>query len=1220
MSWTDQQRDAINARNSSIIVSAAAGSGKTAVLTERLADLIADPCSGVRADRIIVVTFTNDAAAELKKRLDIKLRGLINDDPGNSHLLKQQVLLQSARISTINSFCFELIRDNITDQGITSGFAILDETDNSLLRMQAMDDLFNYYSSEEYEKISFLYDRFCVKNEKQLAEVITLTDNFLNSVAMRDKWLDNAADEYHKGLGESVYFGCIISYVTEKLKRAIRIAENCCGYIRKIFPDMSASAAQKSLIQAEGDHDKINMLLKIFSVGRFPTAEEAEAASNFSDLVRVGKTEHNKKLREIYKRCREQYKKLVTEALESIKSVESDFTESAEVTSVLAEVIHKYHEIIWEKKCMKNALGFDDGERLALGLLADIDGEGRIVQSETALRTSEFYDIIMIDEYQDSNNKQDLIFKLLSKNFRNSPDGEPMYGDNVFLVGDVKQSIYRFRLANPQNFIKTLKASEPYDTASSSPNKSIVLNRNFRSSKGVISFVNYVFGKIMTEKCGDIDYTENEQLFFGAQCYLDADEENVRTEIIFINDDPDEESEENLVPKAFKKNINREAELTAKKISDMLKTGADVIESDGKKRACRPSDFCILVRNNAFVKEYSEALSACGVPVRESEETGYLKSREIAILLDLLRIISNPLIEVSMTAVMTSPMYMFDVGEIAYLKSLDRGKSLFSVMKALVDGEYDECSDMFLIGRCREFLNALDEFRLDSVTMTIGELIRKIYDTTDFISVMQLQSNGEKKRANLRMLIQYASGYEAAAAFEGSGGLSGFLRHTDRIIANGDYSQGKTSAVSGDYVSVQTLHSSKGLEYPFVFIAETSCRFKYDSKSVMCSNDGRIGYIFYDPKIYRRYRTFQQLLLSDEAKRDTRSEEMRLFYVGLTRAKQKLFINMKCGEKSLKRVCAQLDGIAVNGGDIEEAVCGADCFADWLWVCIIGSSEFDKIAERLNISAEVDMTISSTHTKEIFSVEFAETLSEYECFEEEQQKDFVGADDEICEEVRRMIGSSYDRSLSEMPSKLSVTQITKKFDREDNDFDFSLKRPKFISKESQLTGSERGTALHTFFQYCDFEAAIADPAAEIGRVAGMGYITAAQADTISIENVAAFFDSDLYRRIRRAKNVWREKKFMVAVSQLKIKNIIPEHFGSSDGMIKGIIDLMFEDEKGIVIVDYKSDRGISAKRLAERYNVQLRLYCSAIELITGKKVSEAYLYSFELKRSLKLEI
>lgn len=1219
MSWTEQQRNAINARNSSIIVSAAAGSGKTAVLTERLADLIADPCSGVRADRIIVVTFTNDAAAELKKRLDVKLRGLINDDPGNSHLLKQQVLLQSARISTINSFCFELIRDNITDQGVTAGFAILDETDNSVLRMQAMDDLFNYYSSAEYEKISFLYDRFCVKNEKQLAEVITLIDNFLNSVAMRDKWLDNAADEYRKDFKESIYFGCIISYAVEKLKRAIRISENCCGYITKIFPDMSASAAQKSLMQAESDYDKISTLLKIFSSGRYPTSEEAEAASDFSDLVRVGKAVHNKKLREIYKRCREQYKKLVTEALDSISSVKSDFAESAEVTSVLAEVIRKYHEIIWEKKCAKNALGFDDGERLALELLADIDEKGRIVQSETALSTSEFYDVIMIDEYQDSNNKQDLIFKLISRNFKHNPDGEPMYGDNVFLVGDVKQSIYRFRLANPRNFIKTLKSSEPYDSESCSSNKSIVLNRNFRSSKGVISFVNFVFGKIMTEKCGDIYYTKKEQLFFGAQCYLDAEEENIRTEIVFINDDPDEDAEEESAPKTFKKNINREAEFTAKKISDMLKNGTDVIEPDGKKRACRPSDFCILVRNNAFVKIYSEALEACGVPVRETEETGYLKSREIAILLDLLRIISNPLLEVSMTAVMTSPMYMFDVGEVAYLKSLDRGRPLFSIMKTLIDeGDY-ECSDMFLIGRCREFLNSLDGFRLDSVTMTIGELIRKIYDTTDFISVMQLQSNGEKKRANLRALIQYASGYEASAAFEGSGGLSGFLRHTDRIIASGDYSHGKSSAISGDYVSVQTLHSSKGLEYPFVFIAETSCRFKYDSKSVMCSDDGRIGYIFYDPKIYRRYKTFQQILLSDEARRDTRSEEMRLFYVGLTRAKQKLFINLKCGEKSLKRVCAQLDSVAINGGDIEEAVCGADCFADWLWLCIIGSSEFNKIAERLNISAEMAMPVSSTHTDKIFSAEFAETFSDYENFEE-KQKIYAEADDEICKEIRSMIGSSYDSSLSKIPSKLSVTQITKKFDNEESDFDFSLKRPKFISNESKLTGSERGTALHTFFQYCDFGEAIAEPAAEIMRIARMGYITSAQAASISIDNVAAFFQSDLYSRIRKAKKVWREKKFMVSISQLKIKNIISERFDSSDGMIKGIIDLMFEDENGIVIVDYKSDRGVSADKLKKRYNVQLSLYCSAIELITGKKVSEAYLYSFELKSSLRLEI
>ena len=1216
MPWTEQQQSAIDARNSSVIVSAAAGSGKTAVLTERLVQLIADPNSGVRADRMIVVTFTNDAAAELKKRLDMKLRSLINDDPGNSHLLKQQVLLQNARISTINSFCFELLRDNITDEGITSGFTVIDDTENNVLKMQAMEELFDYYSSEEYEKISFLYDRFCVKDERRLTEVISLTDNFLSSVTFRDKWLDSAVNGYKCDFRESAYFGKIGGLALSKLKRAMKISESCCRDISAIFPDMSVPAAVRSLEQAEDDREIIEKLIRIFEDGRFPT--EAEMPS-FSDLVRVGKTVHSKELREIYKTRRDRLKKITADALESIASAERDYAEAGEVTVILAEVIRKYHEIIWAKKCAKNALSFDDGERLALELLSETDENGRLCQSEIARKTAEYYDLIMIDEYQDSNNKEDMIFKLLSKNFRYNDEYGPMYGDNVFLVGDVKQSIYRFRLANPKNFIRTLRASEPYTKESENPNKSIVLNRNFRSSEGVIGFVNYVFGQIMTAECGDIDYTEDEQLYFGAEIYDGAPENMIRTCINFINDDPDDNTEEAETVKITGVRTSPEVEYTAGKIAEMLKNNAEVIVGKGETRACRPSDFCVLVRNNRFVRMYVKALEERGVPVREIGEEGYLRSREIAVLLDLLRIINNPLLDVPMAAVMTSPMYMFTVGEIAYLKSLDRSLPLFSVIRGLADGAYNECTDMFLIGRCREFLEALDGFRLDSVTMTVGELIDKIYDTTDFISVMQLQSNGEKKRANLRALIRFAAGYEASSAFEGSGGLGGFLRHTDRIMASGDYTQGKGSASSGEYVVVQTLHGSKGLEYPFVFIAETSCLFKYDSDAVMCSDDGRVGYVLYDPKIYRRYKTFQQIMLSNEAKRDTRSEEMRLLYVGLTRAKQQLFVNLKCGEKALKKVRSGLEETALSGGDSEDMIHNAECFADWIWACIFASEEFDSISAELDISTKIAYTRKIASHGKMFDCEFIGNVSVREEITSEEQE-HASADTEICSEIRSMITAGYDRTLSETPSKLSVTQITKKFDDEDEPFDFRLRRPRFISGESMLTGAERGTAIHTFFQYCSFESAIEDVDSEIDRIRKMGYITQLQADSISRENASAFFRSDLYRRIVGAKEIWREKKFMVALFELGMKDVLSERFGSFDGMIKGIIDLMFEEENGIVIVDYKSDRQASEECLRERYAVQLKLYCSAVELITGKSVTEAYLYSFELRKAIKMAL
>ena len=300
--------------------------------------------------------------------------------------------MQSAKISTINSFCFELLRDNITDQGITSGFGVLDDSDNKVLRAQAMDELFDYYTGNEYEKISYLYDRFCVKGSGALMGVIAKADEFLASVALRDQWLDSAVNEYGKPFRESVYFRALMESLVRRTERGVRIADECLSMIPLIFPDMSDSKAAESYSLAEADYDRLCRLRDIFRSGRFPDEDEAAELTAFGGLPRVtAKTVHDKGLRDIYKAKREILKKIPAAVIDSISTVESDYKESGEVTKVLTEVIRKYQEIVWRRKCEKNAISFDDGERLALELLADTDSEGRLIQTETALRTAENY-------------------------------------------------------------------------------------------------------------------------------------------------------------------------------------------------------------------------------------------------------------------------------------------------------------------------------------------------------------------------------------------------------------------------------------------------------------------------------------------------------------------------------------------------------------------------------------------------------------------------------------------------------------------------------------------------------------------------------------------------------------------------------------------------------------------------------------------------------------
>lgn len=1226
MEFTKQQQNAINARKSSIIVSAAAGSGKTAVLTERLARLIADRESGVRADRIILVTFTNDAAAEMKKRLDKKIHDIADSRPYDEHLLRQQALLQNARISTINSFCFELLRDNITEQGITSGFSVLSEADEKVIKSQAMEELLDWYSRNEYEKISALYDRFCIKDHKPLVNAIMAVDRFLSSVAINKKWLEKTLDEYKKDFHDSIYYKKLYDNLIRKSRAALSLAEENLELIKEIGnaakkPSKTAKCQLSVADRIKADYERIKLFADIVSGYRLP--DDAEYTFIHDDSYNfIGIRPDNKAVWSVCSAKRKEAFEMVKPCIEMLVSAESDFYEAGYVFGLLKEAVEKYREIIWTKKCSKNAISFDDGERLALELLVDYDKDGNIIQSETAKQTSEYYDVIMVDEYQDSNNKQDLIFKLLSRNYKLDSENKPMYGSNAFVVGDVKQSVYSFRLANPKNFINTMKNSTAYSEESTEPNQYILLNKNFRSSPEVIDFVNFIFSEIMTAECGDIDYNENEMLNFGSLNYPDSDVCDRTTHITFFNtddsdgndfnnDDGDSDSDDEIIIES------PEAEITADKIRKMIDDKVQVKNSDGKSVNCQPSDFTILLRENKYIKPYVEALEKRGISAKGSEEKGYLKSYEIAVLIDILRIIANPLQDIPLAAVMVSPMYTFSVEELAYIKSFDNEKPLYPLLVEITSGyEYPDF-DVNLAERCKDFLKSIEVFRLDSITMTIGELINSIYDTTDFISVMQFYSDGEKKRANLRLLVQYAKDYEAFSLSDGVGGLSGFLRHIDRILENDDYSQGNVSSAVCDYVKVQTFHKAKGLEYPFVFMCELSSGFKKQSDNLICSDSGEIGFTLYDKNLVRRYKTFQYIMLMENKKRDLTSESMRLLYVGLTRAKQQLFINLNCGKSSVDKVKKLIEKCVVNNGSIKEAVSGAGRFSDWFWLCLMKHGEFPEIAELTGMSDASYECIMPDRTEKLFSYELVSGRSEKTA---EKKAEYIPAeaDDELVESLRSIINSSYDRTLSEMTAKLSVTQITKKIN-ESEPFDFHLKRPEFLLSGSKLTGAERGTAIHTFFQYCDFEKASENAVSEIERLVNIGFLTKEQAECVKPEKVRAFFESELYGKIKSAVSYERERKFMVSASQLDFSSPVLEKLKDSDNMIKGIIDIMYEESDGIVIVDYKSDRGLTAQKLKERYKNQLMLYKSAVELITEKKVKGLSLYSIELEKEIVIE-
>lgn len=1207
MPWTSQQLDAINSSGRSVIVSAAAGSGKTAVLVERVIRQITDEKNRIPADKIIIVTFTNDAASELRQRLNLKLQEEISKSSDSRFLLKQYTLFQNAKISTINSFCFDIIRNNAEQLDITSGFTILEGTKEEVMKNQAIDDTLELWSKSEAQKYNLLYDRFCLKDDSGIKDVMKEIITFLESLPSRETWLDNTEKELKNPNPEnSVYYRQFIQKYERELNNALNLAMQNRNLIQS---NLKYSLDTKPLTnitnQCEDDIDVINSCIKSLKGNFIPEI-------SFKNLI--------KGIRDIcpeYAENREQYKKTASNYVKNISYIKDDIKDTAEVFSAVHEILLDFYRIFWKAKCQKNAISFDDGEKLVINMLSDTDENGRIIQSPLAKELSEKYEIIMIDEYQDSNDKQDLIFKLLSKNF--TPE-KGTYGDNVFLVGDVKQSIYRFRLANPDNFINTLKSSVPYTENPDAKNVSVFLNRNFRSSPETINYVNYIFSNLMSEKCGDIEYDDDEKLYFGAESEYPSPDPRRKPEIIIIkdndkpddneNDDDDDNNKSRVIQK---ETVTAESECIAEKIAGMIKSGYEVNLKDGKTRPCEPKDFCILTRKTKFSSAFIESLKRRGIYARGEEKTGYLKSREISILLDILRIIDNPLLDIPATAVMMSPMFMFTAQEIAEIRAFDKNTSIYVNIQNVCENQYD--IPEAVRNKCIVFRDTIRGFRNYSVTHSIEELIEEIYDSTDFLSIMQQFIDGEKKKANLRMLIQYAKGYEQNSSLENTGGLSGFLRYIESIqSSDSDLPQGKISAVSENFVSIKTIHKSKGLEYPFIFLVRTDSEILKDNKkTVICSPENTIGFKLNYPETMTSIKTLPFEILYTSAEEKKKSEELRLLYVALTRAKQKLFISLPINKKYAEKLTNLANNhLAKNNFSIVKTAPFAESLGEWIWLTLFVHEKFSGINSTLNLEIESPVLFSD----DLFSISLFSESDIKKTSEEIPRDSIPEASPEAVERLRNIMNFSYNLSRSEIPSKMSVTQL---ISDENDSGEITLKQPEFmLQNQDNQTGTERGTIIHKFLQFFDFSIDVSDIEDEIQNMVDKNYFTESEAELLPREPVRAFLNSPLFKRIKSAVRTEREREFMIQANEINYKNIRKSDFLSSDGMIIGVIDLIIHEPDGLVIVDYKSNRTSSESNLKRKYSGQLSIYKNAVEIIYKKPVKEVLIYSTELARTIKL--
>lgn len=933
MAWTEQQSEAITTRDCGLIVSAAAGSGKTSVLVERLLRILEDetPEHRVPADRMIVVTFTNDAAAEMRSRLYQALDDQLQKQPENQWLYQQQVRLQNAHICTISSFCFDLIRDNLTEQGITAGFRILNETEAKLIASKAADTVLNRWHAERQEEMQLLWNCFCEKNDKPLEELLLELHSFLGSVPFREQWTKQVLEELNQPLSDSAYHRAFLAQLERRAETAVRLANEAADLAAVVYdsvPDNNVlpwvetdvrclEKVLQMLRQQEPDAEKILAPIQEKNQNRGNFPRKKKAMTDLEAFERV------KKLREQYTAL----EKEIAALLEAVYPYEAgDLVQHAQLMPLLLELEEQLTAEIWQQKVQQNALAFDDAERMALELLAELSPEGTIQPSALAKELQAYYQLIMIDEYQDSNNKQDDIFKLLSRNCIEPETGTLRYGDNVFLVGDVKQSIYRFRLANPQNFVHAISSAG----TETSVCRHIVLNRNFRSVPAVLDFVNFVCGSLMSDTCGDVAYTDAEALYPGTDITEILPEEQQKVTVAVLTPEDDADTDVQIA-------------YVIGKIQEMIVAGVPVAQKDHATRPCQYRDFCILLRTNPMCTSFAHALEQAGIPVQSPDETGYLKAREVGLLLDMLRVLDNPTLDTSLAAIMLSPMFWFTPEDLMRIRMLGKKTSLYSAVCMAIgvteSAEPVQLDDV-LVQKCRQLYDTLQKLRQSSGMMTLEALIRRIYDTTDFLSVMQLTKDGDRKRANLHLLLQYAKQYEENTD-AAHNGVSGFLRYIDWLLDSGnDFQQTSLTAGVENAVAVKTMHRSKGLEYPFVFLGKLESPFSTEDsrKNAVFSEKGLVGFCIKNPENYTRAKTMPFAVLEQENRNASRSEELRLLYVAMTRAKQQLFLplNLKKVRTRTTDYLAQYSTLILPDGTLPPlTVQNAGSMAHWVWMCLV---------------------------------------------------------------------------------------------------------------------------------------------------------------------------------------------------------------------------------------------------------------------------------------------
>ena len=1212
--WTPAQKNAIDTRDCNVLVSAAAGSGKTAVLVERIISMITDPDKNIDIDRLVVVTFTKAAAAQMKDKIRKALDSMLDENPGDVNLLRQITLLNNAQITTIDSFCLWIIRNHFPEVNLDPGFRIMDEGEKKLIENDVLEDVLEEFYAEADEEFFNLVDAFGMgRDDSGLVSIIDKIYRFSRSNPWIDEWFDECMLVYD----DETYDNPAIKELYDSIKNALLDYRDKYNRLVDICSEPAGPAAYTSALQSDllgineminsQDFGELGRRIRIFSFEALSRKKDAGADPDIKEYVKG----QRKLFKDYIGRLNDKI------FLKDDDGIFEDMQGAGIQIRTLLKVAKVYAKRVSEVKREKGIIDFNDMEHLALSILVKKE-DGKLVYTETADKLADRFEEILIDEYQDSNQLQEVILNAVSKTRLSGVN------NNIYMVGDVKQSIYKFRLACPELFI------EKYDTyGETGDNVRIELQKNFRSRENVLECANDVFSHIMNKNFSGIGYDESVRLNAGFPYpeYSDSnygDEVNKSTDVILISSENEEEATTREI----------EADRLAKLIEGIVSSGVNVYDADENVyRLAEYRDIVILTRSvTGWADTFADALMDRGIPAYTDSSTGYFSVREIQVILSMLTIVDNPVQEISLAAAMMSYFGGFTAAELGMVRKLGREyvdtnvhNNLYEHLKAVAvlgeAGKVQEPDVKQLSGKCALFLAKLTEYRDKSSVESLYDLCWEIIYDSGYYDYVGTMPAGAQRQANLNVLLERAAGYGKSSY----SGLFNFLRYIERLKKfDEDFAEGAASLDNENLVRIMSIHKSKGLEFPIVILAgaHKSINFMDATAPVLVDQNLGIAVDYVDLERRTKTPTIIKGAMARRIVRESISEEERLLYVAMTRAREKLIITgvVKDADKTLEKYRGSAKQLEADGmlsyADSENIKNYLDMIMP---VCLMDSDKL-KGSFRVMVDAGED---SEAGVSEAAKTENEAAVADKDLNIQPEVSVGYPSLDELPEYVQA------DNAAGRM--KLTVSQLKAmqaEDDSEENAYmDESVKAaeiaersdesdsivPKFISgKETKLAANERGSAYHRVMECLDYSVSVnlEGVKADIERMLETGKMNELQVKSVNPWDINTFVQSDTGRRVVNAMDngsVRREQPFV---------------FEYEGQLIQGIIDLYFEEDGELVLVDYKTDRVMKGeagkKELVKRYAIQLDYYAKALAQLTGKKVKEKIIYSFALGREVNV--